>query len=115
MVYYYILKKSPYLVKQTWKFTAAIHFPPQLWFTVDVSFPRLTLCIVLYYVTLLSANVQALSYTELSCGAMIIFCPPAALPSPSSPLRTLELIVCLILKNIMAQEKSSISRRWGDF
>lgn len=67
------------------------------------------------YVTLLSANVQALSYTELSCGAMIIFCPPAALPSPSSPLRTLELIVCLILKNIMAQEKSSISRRWGDF
>lgn len=114
-MYYYILKKSPYLVKQTWKFTAAIHFPPQLWFTVDVSFPRLTLCIVLYYVTLLSANVQALSYTELSCGAMIIFCPPAALPSPSSPLRTLELIVCLILKNIMAQEKSSISRRWGDF
>lgn len=35
-------------------------------------------CIV--HVALLSANVQALSYTELSCGKMIIFCPLAVSP-----------------------------------
>lgn len=111
----YFKKTSPYLVKQTWKFTAAIHFSSSavVYSRCVISEINILYCFV--YVTLLSANVQALSYTELSCGAMIIFCPPAVLPSPSSPLRTLELIVCLILKNIMAQEKSSISRRWGDF
>lgn len=34
---------------------------------------------------------------------------------PLSVLRTLELIVCPILKNIMVQKISSRSRRWGEF
>lgn len=34
---------------------------------------------------------------------------------PLSPLRTLELIVCLILKNIMARKISDRSRRWSEF
>lgn len=56
--------------------------------------------------------VRTLSYKELSCGKMIVFCPPAVSPHP---LRTLELIVCPICKYIMAQKNNNISRRWCDF
>ena len=55
-------------------------------------------CIV--HVTLLSANVQALSYTQLSCGKMIIFCPPAVSPT-------------LAAKNIRVNCVSNLEKYYG--
>lgn len=107
--------KPPYRLKQTWKFIVTLHFcsPAAAYNRCIISEINIVYCIV--HVTLSSANVEALSYIQLNSGTVIIFCPPAILPSPSSPVRTLELIVCLILKNIMAQKKRQYKQKVGWF
>lgn len=66
-----------YRVKQTWPFilTTNLFLTYNEPILLEIS---IIYCIV--HVTLLSANVQALSYIELSCGKMIIFCPAAVSP-----------------------------------